>query len=145
MGVYKFSKEGAKRYVSRRMLNRIPIIIISVVIGLFLPMYRGVNIFENKIVLLSVLLLLVLSIIIGILVGYRIGIKGALNTDYILTDEEVKFISPIKTISIDINNIDSGKSLKKGFVIKEGYKVILIPIELNDYSEIVNFLSKRIA
>lgn len=144
MKQYKLSEEEARKHVSRRMLNRIPVIIISVGLGLLLPMIRGVNIFHNKSVLFIILLLVILSVIIGLFVSFKIGVKGALNTYYTLSEYEVKVVSPLRTVCINIDAISSCRSYRKGLVIKEGFKAILMPIELNDYDEIVNILSKRI-
>ncbi|WP_196890177.1 hypothetical protein [Aureivirga sp. CE67] len=146
MKEYRFSEENAKKMMKTRTISRIPTILIAIVFGLYIANLRGQGeVFGNSLVLVLTLSISLVALSIGIFIGMKKGAEALKHNVYRISDTGIERKTSIgKSINIDFDKVESYKSMKKGLLIKTKNQKILIPTELDNYTDLSSLILEKV-
>lgn len=145
MKEYRFSEEQAKKVMKSRLVSRSPMILIAILGGLYIANTRnGAVTFENPLVLILTIATSFIALGIGLFIGIKNGTKTLIKHSYRISDKGIEWTNPTgRLVSIDFNEVDMHRALKRGLFIRAKKQSVLIPSGLDQYDELSALILKK--
>lgn len=145
MKEFTFSEATAKKTMRSQAISRLPMIVIAVIAGIYLATMQNQDFPLITLVLAITLPILAIAGYIGISMGIKSGTKSLMKNTYRLTGNGIEWLTPSgKTVIIEYDKIDLYKTITKGLLIKSKNKKILIPREIDNFSEISGLINDKV-
>lgn len=138
MKEFRFSEAQAKKTMISQTVSRIPLMLIAGGTGIYIANHNNNGgITDNLAVLLPVIAIGIVAMSVGLFIGVKNGTKTLLANVYRLSDESIERIGPNgNSTIINLSDIKTHKSIKKGLFLKDQNSKILIPVGIEGFENI---------